>query len=99
MRALQLKEMDPSPRWFKLVMLMVGCLILVSTPFFLLIVGSPGLFNVGGIGVGLSFLLILGADRLPEPRGTAAALVRLVGILLLAAGMLLALGSVGGKVL
>lgn len=65
----------------------------------MLLVGAPDLFNVGGIGVAMSFLLILGADRFPEPRGTAAAVVRLVGMALLAAGMLLALGSIVGRIL
>lgn len=61
--------------------------------------GVPDLFNVGGIGVALSFLLILAADRLPEPQEIAAALMRLVGMILMAAGMILALIALVGRVL
>lgn len=98
-RALQLRKTDPSPCWFQRAMLVVGCLILISTPFYMLLLGPPDLFNVGGIGAALAFLLILGADKLSEPRGMVAAAMRLVGMILMAAGMMLALGSIVGGVL
>lgn len=96
---MRLRDPDFSPRWFKVVMLVLGCVMLVGTPLYMAFVRAPDLFNVDGTSVGLSFLLVLGADRLPEPRGTAAAMVRLVGIILMAAGAILALGSAVGSVL
>lgn len=85
-RALKLRDRDPSPRWFKIGMMVTGCVLLVSALFSIIFGLVVELFDVGAISLASSFLLVLGADRLKDPRGTAAAVVRLVGMLLWVAG-------------
>lgn len=74
-------------------MLAIACALLALTPLVVFLGGEISSFHLGGSLLGFSFLLLLAANRLRRPRGTAAALMRLAGIVLMVSGATIYLAS------
>lgn len=94
-RALRLREpsVARTPRWLGSAMLTLAFLLVALFVLTTALGSRPDLSEAGGLAWAAAFLLLLGADKLPDPLGAAAGRARLAGTALLALGTLVLLAA------